>query len=78
MLKVNENNGGRIVRPGDYKSCLGFTTSFCQGCVYLTPERKNFETCYQCMPITERIYRDGKPVVVTRDEIGKNIAKAIE
>ena len=84
MLKENEKNGGRKLYPRDY-SLLGFTTVFCEGCIYNpmsyemgeTDRAKAAQKCNECMPITERIYRNRQPIEITQDKEGKNIAKPI-
>jgi len=81
MLKNDE----RIVYPGDY-NLLGFTTVFCEGCIYNpmnyemgeSDRAKAAQKCNECMPQTEIFYRNKQPLRITQDENGKNIAEVLE
>ena len=77
-LKDDKGVHGKKLYPQAY-SLQGFTTNFCQGCVYLAPslgaeEDIRVRTCSDCIPSIDRFYRNKQPLLVTHDEEGKNIA----
>ena len=75
MIQINYNF---IVDPREYKTWVGFVHDFCKGCAYENgtfghEEDERVSKCYGCINILDRLYKDRKPLFVTKNEKGKNI-----
>jgi hypothetical protein len=74
------------INPRNYETLVGFAHDACLGCIY-NPSSSDMEEndrakaaqeCNECIDnILDKYYKIGNPVVVTKDEEGRNIAKTI-
>lgn len=76
----------RTITLKDYENLgsLGFTTTFCAGCVYnsgdydtQTDRLDAAKKCIECMPGIGRLYRSKQPIRIVKDKTGKNTAEPL-
>jgi len=80
-----EKDNSFIINPKNYETWVGFAHDFCKGCIYENDASvgsdyyKKGKECFICRDnvLDRYYYRERKPVIVLRDETGKNIAKSI-
>jgi len=77
-----EENNSRILYPNAYRTWNEFSYAFCDGCSYkyssFINEDKRVKECLSCINSQDRFYRNREqPIVITKDEGGRNLAKVL-
>jgi len=86
MVDKMEKDNSFIINPRNYETLVGFAHDVCLGCIYNptssemeeNDRAKAAQECNECIDnILDKYYKIGNPIVVTKDEDGKNIVKSI-